>query len=276
MLTFDLRTPDLAFEFVLNMLNMTGRDFTQEYFVNCNHDFEELWRKNYHHLKTIHADEIKIMAFHITASLDDCESIKENGIHNLQEVLSCDSIMNQMLSKYGVQINIDECTLVYKGRVYNIDYADYKGRFNLHGIDKHLSSISYRIYYDFTVNGFLCCDNVFSYGTNIHLRPEFILDLVNAFPDLQIMQEEWINLSNSYRIDYFAYVDQLHRFNFSLDEYRDPPCEEWDQLNDNDKIVKWMLFHAIDRAYDELGQTYLYLKDDLSVPPEQIISCQKL
>ena len=276
MLHFDLRTPDSAYDFILRMCKMTGQEFIEDFHVNCSADFEIFWEKHYSQLKSINSDRIKIYAFHITGSLDRCNSIKKYGILNLQAMLSSHSILNEMLNKYGVQIDIEHKLLIYKKKIYDIDYSNYRGKFNLYGLDKQLSSIAYRVSYDYTVNGFLCTDDVFSYGTNIHLRPEFLLDLTNAFPDLKALEEEWVSKTCSYRIDYYTYTNQLQRFNFSLDEYRDPPCENWDCLNDNEKILKWMLSHAISRAFEELGETYLYLRDELGVPPNQIISYTEL
>ncbi len=276
MLHFDLRTPDSAYYFVLDMCKMTGQEFVSDFHIDCNGDFETFWDKHYIQLKKINPENIRIYAFHITGSLDNCNSIKKYGLLNLQAMLSSPSILSEKLIKYGVKFDIDRKELIYKKDSFDIDYDNYRGRYNLYGLDKYLSSIAYRVFYDYTVNGFLCCDDVFSYGTNIHLRPEFLLDLTNAFPDLRALEEEWINNTYSYRIDYYTYTNQLERFNFSLDEYRDPPCENWDCLNDNEKIVKWMLSHAIERSFDRLGETYLYLKNELHVPPEQIISYTKL
>lgn len=45
-------------------------------------------------------------------------------------------------------------------------------------------------------------------------------------------------------------MGQVHRFNFELDEYMDPPYEDWIELNDAMKLKKWMLSHTIDRAVE--------------------------
>lgn len=38
------------------------------------------------------------------------------------------------------------------------------------------------------------------------------------------------------------------------------------------KLKKWMLSHAIDRTHDDWGMTFLYVKDDVTIPTNQIIS----
>lgn len=71
-------------------------------------------------------------------------------------------------------------------------------------------------------------------------------------------------------------MDQVHRFNFELDEDRDPPYEGWTELNDELKLKKWMLSHAIDRAVNRLGEQFLYVRDDVSIPPNQIVEVNLL
>ena len=122
----------------------------------------------------------------------------------------------------------------------------------------------------------MCNDDFRSYGFDVCIRPEFILDLVNMFPELSELDLEWRRCSTSYKVNFFAYLDQLERYNFDLDEYRDPPYARWDDLDDNDKAIKWMIGRAIDRAFDELGDTYLYVRSNFYIPAEQIDDCERI
>ena len=96
------------------------------------------------------------------------------------------------------------------------------------------------------------------------------------FPELSELDLEWRRCSTSYKVNFFAYLDQLERYNFDLDEYRDPPYARWDDLDDNDKAIKWMIGRAIDRAFDELGDTYLYVRSNFYIPAEQIDDCERI
>lgn len=72
-------------------------------------------------------------------------------------------------------------------------------------------------------------------------------------------------------------MNQVERFTFSLDEFRDPPFEVWNDLSDEQKMKKWMLLYALDRAFDELiSEKFLYVKSDLNIPPEQIRGCTEI
>ena len=89
---FDLRTTDSAYSFVLDTLGITGEQFIDEYIVECDRDYERLWEKYYRQLKHIDTSKIRIWAFHITGSLDHCQSIMHEGLRNLHHALSAGSI----------------------------------------------------------------------------------------------------------------------------------------------------------------------------------------
>lgn len=273
---YDLRTCDAAYYFVLNFMGMTPDEFITEYTLNCDNDFEVFWDKNVERIASVDISEMKIMAFHVVGSLDNCREIKENGLMNLQEVLSRDTILKKMLTKTGIAFDISERTVSCNGQTYDIDYDHYRHKHFLYEIDVKLDHVAHRVFYDYCVNGFLLNDNVFNYGTDIHKRPEFLMTLGELFPQAQRVDAYWKCNAKSYRIDFYATIEQVHRFNFELDELRDPPYVGWVELNDDMKIKKWMLSHAIDRANDELSMQFLYIKDNYFIPPNQIVSISEL
>lgn len=273
---FDLRTPDSAYAFVQNILGITGEQFIDEYVIECDRDYERLWKKYYSHLKYVDASRIRIWAFHITGSLDHCQSIKREGLRNLHYALTTDSAMARLFRKYGVVFDVVNKTMNYDGTVYDVDYNTYRNRCNLFGRDKHLSSIAYRLCKDYCANGFMCNDDYLSYSFDIHIRPEFIIDLINMFPQLTELDLEWRRKSTSYKVIFYMYWHQVERHNFDLDEFRDPPYENWRELDDNDKVIKWMLGHAIDRTFDEQQDIIMYIQRDLFVPAKQISDCERI
>lgn len=42
------------------------------------------------------------------------------------------------------------------------------------------------------------------------------------------------------------------------------------------RLLQWMLSHAIDRAVNGLGEQFLYVRDDVSIPPNQIVEVNLL
>ncbi len=275
-MVFDLRTCDSAYRFVLGFMRMTPDEFITERTIECENDFEKFWRHNIQRIQNVDISHLRIMAFHVLGSLDGCEEIKKNGLRNLQMVLTDDTMLSRLLRDRGIYFDIIERRLYAGSEEYDIDYEHYRGRHFLTGKEETLDRISYRVFYDYCVNGFLVNDNVLNYGTRIHERPEFLMSLGELLPEAQKVERYWETHADSYRVDFFVTKDQVHRFNFELDEFRDPPYEDWIDLDDDMKIKKWMLSHAIDRAYDDLNELYLYIKDDFIVPPNQIVSYSRL
>lgn len=273
---FDLRTCDAAYYFVLDFMDMTPNEFITEQVINCENDFEIFWNRNIERIESVDITGLRLMAFHIVGSLDECREIKEKGLMNLQKVLSEDTTLKRLLERAGVTFDIQNKLLYCNENSYDIDYEKYRGQHFLTGIDEKLDCVAHRVYYDFCVNGFMANDNVYNYGTNIHERPEFLMTLGELLPQAQKVEVVWRNRAKSYRVDFYATVNQVHRFNFELDEYRDLPYEGWFELDDEMKLKKWMLSHAIDRAHDDLSMTILYVKDDVVIPANQIISISEL
>ena len=85
---FDLRTCNSAFDFILDLLQMKSNEYVEELIMNSGNDFEVFWERNIDRIAKVNVHDIKVMAFHVLGSLDQCEEIKKNGLKNLQMVLS--------------------------------------------------------------------------------------------------------------------------------------------------------------------------------------------
>lgn len=273
---FDLRTCDAAYYFVLDFMGMTPDEYITERAINCENDFGTFWNRNIERIRSVDISGLKLMAFHVVGSFDGCREIKETGLMNLQMVLTEDTTLKRLLESIDVTFDIEHRQVNFQGKPYNIDYEKYRNHHSLREIDIKLGRVAHRVFYDFCVNGFMANDDVCSYGTNIHERPEFLMTLGDLFPQVHKVESYWRRKAKSYRVDFFATVDQVHRFTFELDEKIDPPYNDRFDLDDDMKLKKWMLSHAIDRAHDNLGVTFLYVKDDVIIPANQIISVNEI
>lgn len=275
-MNYDLRTCDSAYYFLLNFMDMTPDEYITELVIECENNFERFWERNIDRISSIDISDLRIMAFHVVGALDKCKEIRENGLMNLQEVLKRDTVISRALDHYGIFFDIENRILHYNDEKYDIDYEKYRNRHFLSGLDEKLNRIAHRVYYDYCVNGFLLNDDVLNYGTSIHERPEFFMTLVELSSEAEKLDEYWRNHSKSFVVNFYATIEQVHRFNFELDEWKDPPYEDWNKLDDEMKLKKWMLSHAIDRANNCLGMQFLYIRDDVIIPPIQIESIEEM
>ena len=191
-------------------------------------------------------------------------------------VLKRDTVISRTLTNYGIIFDIENRILNCNGKKYDINYEKYHGRHFLSGLDEKLDRIAHRVYYDYCVNGFLLNDDVLNYGTSIHGRPEFFVTLVELSSEAEKLDEYWRNHSKSFVVNFYATVEQVHRFNFELDEWRAPPYDDWNELDDEMKLKKWMLSHAIDRANNGLSMQSLFVRDDVIILPTQIESIEDM
>lgn len=272
-----MRTHDSAYKFLLDFLDTTGEDLIMDYIVECNKDFETFWKKHFERLETVDIADLRIIAFHITATQDECAEIKESGLINLQKVLSKDTKLKELLASYGITFDIPKRTVTAKDKVININYDNYRDKFRLSQYEQSISAVAHRLYYDYLVNGFMSNDDVFNYGTEIHKRPEFFLQLVELFPQLKEAEQKWIEQSKSYKITFFAHIEQIQPFCFELDNLRDPPFDDWSDLSIEQRLKKQLLSYSIDRAFRwGRNETFLYIKNDIDIPSEQILSYEEI
>lgn len=272
MYNFDLRTPDSSYDFLLTLFNMSGQEYIEELIINSDNEFEKFWDRNEAKVNDISLDNIRVLGFHVVGSLDECREIRSQGLKNLQKVLSENTQLSRMLKSYGVIFDVKRHLLLYKDKEYNVDYDWYRHNDYSMPPEKYLEPIAHRVYYDYCVNGFMMNDDVFSYGTNIHQRPEFMMKLSGAFPELKKMEDDWAERSKSYKVNFYATIDQIHRFNFDLNETQEELTE-----NEINQIKRWMVSRAIDRANSDLfSEVFLYIKDEIDIPPEQITSCDEI
>lgn len=210
---------------------------------------------------------MRIVAFHIVGSLDECKEIKENGLEDLQKVLSSDTTLSRELKKVDVQIDIANKLISCDDNSYILN-TESSGP---------LFFVSNRLLNDYCINGFFFNDDIFNYGNMVYKRPEFLMNISELFPKVRSLDELWKRKSKSYKINFYATVEQIAEFTFELSNELDPPYRDWGILSDDMKIKKWLFSHALERARDNLEtEEFLYIKNGVIIPPEQIISIDEL
>lgn len=276
---FDLRTSEGAYNFILDFMSWSSEKFEYVWNFECGKDFEQFWKNNYDRILSVNISDLRVLAYHIIGALDDCKEIRTNGLVNLQKAISGKTLLNKLLDQKGIKIDINSANIIVNEEIYNINYDFHfnKDHF-ITDRERVLSIISNRLYHDYCINGFMYCDDVFNYGSEIHKRPEILMRLAELFPEAKELEDYWKKNSKSYRIDFYAKLNQIHPITFALDELKDPPYADWDKLDDEMKTKKWILSHAINRVINGVksDMIILFIKNDVTIPPDQILGITEL
>lgn len=74
--------------------------------------------------------------------------------------------------------------------------------------EEALYKIGHKIYYDFQVNDFFFCQDIYDYGT-IHRAPEFLLTLSGFGKEVASNASEWEELSQPYVVKFKARITEF-------------------------------------------------------------------
>ncbi|WP_366923892.1 hypothetical protein MFMK1_000811 [Metallumcola ferriviriculae] len=264
---FDISTPDAAFKFIQDFFNITGSGFIDEYIIECNNDFDSFWNKRLDYIDSTNIDHLKYKALHVTSNWDDCLEIKMQGIKNLQAVLSEQTTLRNLLLEYGVKFDIENKALVIGEKVIDIDYDKFRGRFRLTSEEERIREVARKIYFDPQVNAFFSIDDIARYGTDIHCRPEFLMNLSSLIPRIKEVEKIWCTKSKGYIVTFLADFDQFAWYSFY--DYED---NYWEDMESRLILKKWLISNAVSRSFERGGSEIIaYMGSGVTITPEQII-----
>lgn len=266
---FDITTPDTAYYFLLEYLQIDGDTLIHDYIVEFNKDIDEFYKKYEEHILSIDLNNLLFRCIHVTTNSDNCAEIKKNGLINLQKVLSGETALNRKLSQIGITFDINNKTFEYNNSSYEIDYDKLSNFYSwdLTGEQNKIRDISRKIYNDPQINGWFANSNVKNYGGRVHERPEFLFTLAKLIPETQEIIDEWMRTSKSYKIVYDAPFNQFTYYSFYDVE------EQYNADYDKKELRYWLLNKALYIAFqspnDSYGvPAYMWIKTDIA--PHQI------
>ena len=204
--------------------------------------------------------DFKFIYFHVTTSNNECLSFRNHGILDLKQSYMCqDSELRLFLDKHNIRINLEERTLVYNDKTFDITY---RTSFSPLRDTKEYKcwSIGRKFYYDYTTCGFLSVSDESPYLGNVHYRPEILMDIDNLL-GLRLSQE-WAKTHIPYEV--VAKVNGENILYFSCDED-----------SDIEKVLGY-LTKAYLTAFGEPDEETLLLKNNVQIPPTDIIEIKPL
>ncbi|MGG3662953.1 hypothetical protein [Bacillus gobiensis] len=220
--------------------------------------------------------DIELVSLHSTTSIDNCQSIKEKGIINLQDAVSQETPLKVYLENKDIQINIDNKYILFKSN--KLDISKKTESFYLRDKDEFKNRVIQKFYDDFQINGFLSHENVLTYGGYTRNRPEILFDLARFLKDEKI-ELDWVkDKNNKHHIIKFKQPLNYYRYFTFEAEYED---SDYGITKDNleylpnevieAKVKKWVIQKSIYILRYGIYELYSYVHPQVKIEPKDII-----
>lgn len=192
---YDIRNPEKAKETLSNMTGLSERQWDQLIKLRGNFRYSEDFVQHIvekYELSLPDFVDFQFVFFHITTSSNDCRTIREYGLYNLQETYKFEATeLRQFLDSLDIKIDIENAVLKHKGQTYNIAFDNGE-------VDSDAWAVGRKFYFDFCICGFLSVSNNYEYGGYVHKRPEFLMNIDDLLNTNYI--ELWIENKKVYQV----------------------------------------------------------------------------
>ena len=264
---YDITNPNASYDWLHETLQIKRGEFVETYIIECNNDFDTFYDKYRSVIDKIDIENLEIVAFHVTSCDDECAEIKRYGLRNLQWVLDNDTNLNRFLKEYNISFDIKRKQMRIQDMVYDVDFEKYIDLDLLSKRKEQLYWIGQKIYYDFQINAFLFCKDIYDYST-IHDAPEFLYTLSRLNELTRGIDTKWKEGCKPYVIKFKSKLKNFAHFTFygNEKEYNEDRRENWHILR------RLLISRAVESAFnDSASQIFAYMKPDTVVVPENIL-----
>lgn len=195
---------------------------------------------------------IQLNSLHITTNDDGCSTIRNLGILDLRKAVTQETPLRQFLIARGIQIDVSTGELNANGVVFQLN-PNAQGSSALDAEDQ-LDYVSWKIYKDFPVCGFICTPNALSYGGHVDRRPEFLNNISKLLNRPELVWE-WEKKTQTFII----------KFGLPLSKYETP--------NEREGVGTLLLQTAYDHIFNGGPDcdVYSFLPPHTRVEPEEIL-----
>lgn len=264
---YDLTNMDASLYWLCDVLHMKPEELIETYVIECHHDFETFYEKYYDVIKMIDVDDIEIVAFQVTTSNDGCAEIKKYGLRNLQWVLSNDTHLREFLEDNNIIFDIENKMMQVGEIQYQVNYEKNRDLDALSKLEEQLDKISHKLFYDYQINAFLFCKDIYKYST-VHEMPEFLYTLSSLNDITKEIIPKWKIMTKPYVIKYKSKIKELAYFTFYQNE-----SDYYEDLRENWKALRKILVSkAIDSTFGNLvSEICIYMKPNVIVHARNIL-----
>lgn len=264
---YDITNPDVSYYWLHKTLQIKKDEFIETYIIECHNDFDTFYEKYRSIIDKIDIENLEIVAFQVTSSSNECAEIKKHGLHNLQWVLSNDTTLNRFLKNNNITFDIESKLMYINDIAYDVDYEKYNDLDVISKRKEQLHKIGHKIYYDFQINAFLFCKDIYDYST-IHEAPEFLYTLSLLNKATKEIDLKWKNICKPYVVKFKSKLKDFAYFTFygSEREYIKDRQDNWSDLR------RLLILRAVESAFsDSSSQIFAYMKPNTVIKPENII-----
>ena len=277
MTIFNITTYENAMKFLCGFLDVSEYEIFR-YLEDCydeengsRESTEELLEELNVNLNELNVEQVSFIINHITTrkSLESLrDSLRSDGILNLQEVLTKDTELKRYLNELEVYIDVPNKSIKVQNEEITLSDSidDIK--------NESLKRVCKKIYRDYQVDGFFSMASDRHYGGEVHERPEFLFDLEEYLSKIKVyidLQGEWKKSTKSYIIKYKASLDEIYWFKAYETE-----CE-YEEDVDKVKIKKELIRKALNVITSvkfengKIPEEIAIMKDDVNVLSRNIL-----
>lgn len=103
---YDITNPNASYSWLCETLKVNEEGLIGDYIIECHNDPNEFYERYRAVIEKIDIENLEIVAFQVTSNDNQCDDIKRNGLHNLQWVLSNDTVLNKYLKQYKISFDL--------------------------------------------------------------------------------------------------------------------------------------------------------------------------
>lgn len=273
---FDITSQSTSIEFLCRFLEIDSEEIntfienTNDYI--CVDSFLDYIGRS---LENRDISDTQLSVTHITTNDDECQTIKDIGLVNLQQALTMDTPLRRYLKRYNIQFDIYNNLMCVNDNFHEIRYDS--SFFETETRIGKLNSVARKIYFDHQINGFFCVKDVKGYGGYVHLRPEIIYDIAQLGNNPYDFERMWIQNNKPYLIKFNAPIEYFTYYSFygDMDEFKE-------DYTDKMELKKWLVKNAllVNWEYYNFGECpheiMAYLKPEVSIPFKLIADIQPI
>jgi hypothetical protein len=197
---------------------------------------------------------IFLSSLHVTTNNDSCAALRDLGLMDLQRAVVENTPLKRFLEALGITVQPDRRELLHNGKTYRLNPQPSGSSAAGNDETEMLNYVSFKLYKDHPICGFVCSNNVLGYGGQVNRRPEFLNNIANLL-NMPELVSKWEDETTTYVL----------KFNLPIHRYDYPVSKEFL----GDLILKTVYDYIFNGG--PVSDVYSFLKPGERVHPHEIV-----